>query len=1144
VPPLDPDTAPPAALDLRGADLRRRELSGAGLRGALLEGSRLHQARLRGADLRDAAAAGLQAPGADFEGADLRGADLRSANLRGAVLRDAHLAGTDLRGAQLVGVDLRGVDLTGAQLDVALAPTGGATIANRVAAAFAALGRAAPAAGTPTDQSPSPVLTPVSQTHKVALGLSVATLLGAMWVIGGRSTAPDDSGQASPPEGQVEAAEWYADKAEHAPSGAAADLWLEAGARFLSVGDPDRARAALQRALSSPGITPDGDWLTRLRLAEAARLAGDQAGAAAALEPLWIGADATRMAEMLLTLDPRPGVPASLPAAHTNNTAALVRLELARLRQASGDPVGAAAEVVAALEADPSVDARWRSARLALESGDAVTARQLFEALAADRDRGAPARWELGSRGAAFELGDSARAVILEMRRVADPAAARSLVLTALASPDLSLGDARLLRRALASVTPLAKDDGAPDLDTAALDPQVRLARAEAQLQVGDGPGALAALADLAADTSTSPAERWAAGTGRAQALGMGGGDPEQAARAWAEQVELANRPADRSSAECGRLGALADGGQRDAAMAGLRSLLADIDPAAAHCARLGIAAVYRLDGLTEAARGTLEDALLRATGPSERLQAADALASLYLDLDLPAGARRARFLAWDGGLLLPEEEADQLLALAALEAQRGALDVAEGWLLRVALHPTDESGQRRARLELAELAEERDRPADAATAYDQLLNEPGLDAPATARARLGLTRSLLASDQPTAALEAVAAALLVPASPEAELELRLLEARARFDLDPQAPSAWTELDGLVAAWPRRAGPALVAAAEDARGRQELELARALIARALQADLDAETRQRAALAQAELALEDGAASEVDRWLTVAAAGPDTNLAFEAGLLRAEAERRGGQPGAAVLRLEAMEGPNLQAESDRLLALAMALSDMGNPRAAAAWAAVRQGSLDDPASQSDALRGEADALRGADDNAGALLLYTRAGDEAPDATTEAWARLGQARALFALGRIDDAQAVLVALKPGLDPELELQRRMDLARIALAGEHLLQARELLGPAPMSSLGPAWDASWTEIAAASNPESADALWQELAGRWPKEPEATVPALLARAELALTEGRFADAGALADQAAATAKDPGYLDRAHELQARAAQGR
>ncbi len=89
-----------AEADLTAADLRDAVLDGADLRGAKLCGAKLRRASLKRADLS----------GADLSGSDLAGTNLSGANLAGARLGSAVLDGTVLKGAKADDADFQGAD--------------------------------------------------------------------------------------------------------------------------------------------------------------------------------------------------------------------------------------------------------------------------------------------------------------------------------------------------------------------------------------------------------------------------------------------------------------------------------------------------------------------------------------------------------------------------------------------------------------------------------------------------------------------------------------------------------------------------------------------------------------------------------------------------------------------------------------------------------------------------------------------------------------------------------------------------------------------------------------------------------------------------------------------------------------------------
>ncbi len=112
---VEPGELVPGA-DLSGRDLRRLDLRGLDLSGADLSGARLDHSDLRGTRLSRAGLQGASLARVRLDGADLSEADLAEARLSGASLRAALLTGASLRGADLGGVDLIDTSLVDADL--------------------------------------------------------------------------------------------------------------------------------------------------------------------------------------------------------------------------------------------------------------------------------------------------------------------------------------------------------------------------------------------------------------------------------------------------------------------------------------------------------------------------------------------------------------------------------------------------------------------------------------------------------------------------------------------------------------------------------------------------------------------------------------------------------------------------------------------------------------------------------------------------------------------------------------------------------------------------------------------------------------------------------------------------------------------
>jgi len=172
---------------------------------------------------------------------------------------------------------------------------------------------------------------------------------------------------------------------------------------------------------------------------------------------------------------------------------------------------------------------------------------------------------------------------------------------------------------------------------------------------------------------------------------------------------------------------------------------------------------------------------------------------------------------------------------------------------------------------------------------------------------------------------------------------------------------------------------------------------------------------------------------------------------------------------------------------------------------------------------------------------ALDRYREAAATATDRSSSGWALLGSTRALVALDRADEARSILGELCHHPDPEVSLQATLQSARLANDHEEWSRALDLLRDADASSLGAGWDTSLvqTRVAAlvgAGRMDDARAQWEALEARWPGDEEATLPAWLGMAQLAVATGDRDTAVQLARKARAEATDPAYQDQADTL--------
>ncbi len=303
-----------AEADLSRADLRDAVLDGADLRGARLAGAKLRRTSLKRADLS----------GADLTGSDLAGTNLSGANLAGARLSAAMLDGTNLKGAQAEGTDFQGAEwktvrydrrtrLPGAlgvpdDLHTALsgpapaeedAEADESRVWERAVAHPSALRAAAVAASdllAPDSSHGPPSALRVRRGPWIALVAAAAALALAgtalgVWGLRRAAALPQDhvrlaaelastARQAEANLAEIRRVQAALAKAEEATSAARTELARhddEALVRRGEVEDGRRRLAATETELSRLRNADDRAELMSLRLAEAQRLAREQA---------------------------------------------------------------------------------------------------------------------------------------------------------------------------------------------------------------------------------------------------------------------------------------------------------------------------------------------------------------------------------------------------------------------------------------------------------------------------------------------------------------------------------------------------------------------------------------------------------------------------------------------------------------------------------------------------------------------------------------------------------------------------------------------------------------------------------------------------------------------------------------------------
>ena len=189
----------------------------------------------------------------------------------------------------------------------------------------------------------------------------------------------------------------------------------------------------------------------------------------------------------------------------------------------------------------------------------------------------------------------------------------------------------------------------------------------------------------------------------------------------------------------------------------------------------------------------------------------------------------------------------------------------------------------------------------------------------------------------------------------------------------------------------------------------------------------------------------------------------------------------------------------------------------------------------------ALKGQADSLLAADKASEAVDLFREARAVAKEPWQQGWAGIGLASALGLTEDWDGAATLLDELVLHSDPEVRLEASIRRSQLAAEQGDWTTAVRSLDPQDAIDLGPAWDASATNVRAqallgAGDTEGAEAAWRALARRWPNQEEATLPAWLGLAQLSIDAGETRDAHHWARKAFKEARDPGYKEQAEAM--------
>ena len=1086
-------------LDLSAVRLSRAQLAGASLHrsraeggqldeieaeGALMEGVRLRKASLAGArlmgarlidaDLREADLSRADLTGADLTGADLRGArldrtSLYGANLTACRLADTPLPDTVLDKAQLDQADLAGVDWSSASV-VEADLSGALGVSNRERAELGARGAKVGGAGLEE-------LLGKLAPRQLRAALAVLGLGAGAWLLARYLGAPDanlarreaaaEQLRGADPAAASEAFSALAKEAARLDD--KVGYLTEAAELAALAGQTTVAIALYETALGEAGDEGMLGAGVRVKLATFHSEAGRWTEARQVIAPLLqaegLGADLRARAVLLVeAANEALGVEADTElAALYQSLAGLpdveadLRLATAELRSARGDHSGALAELEKAaplaLGEEQTARILGAKARVLGRSGDLDGAAAAYEALLL---RSPPP--SVTAQAALLSLAD------VRGRQGRSEEAAAALA-TLLAIPAL---DVQVHGRVLLLTGQQAENDGdivlaagrfrealgLPGLDPETLD-EARLSLARVLLQGGETEAAQEALAGL--DPEAAGAVLFHAGLGEARAL-----LDDNQAEAALERYEalLATDPADRqlsAAARSGRAECLSRLGRVPEAVTLWRALLGE------------------LEASQTAERANIELSLAQGLLQGSQIEEAKAA---YRALSLNSDAD----IRFQGLLGLGE------VALAAGERAR-----ARDQFQQVADQAPDVALQVQALEELAQMAQEDGRPAEALVAWRSLVGRLPASHPAAALARVQLLSALLAAGALPEAAALCESAVEQASNPAdraaadivcAEIVERtgdLGAAALRLDrlmTDPELPRdlrpdvaialsrvRLTQGQAAAAAAAARAGldgerdpaarapllSALVAALEADPQADPADLARAL------ADRDALAVESPDLAGPVLqdaagrALAAGRPDEAVSLLQRAAALPIPDedrlpiLLELAGALREIGDAKGATaPLDEAIRLA---GTLKDPHAAYLAALARAELDQANGALAAARS--RLGALQPPDAEARIrwLELRAGLALEAGDGAGALQLFEELGAEAAgDAGVLASALRGQGDALLALGKPAEALSRYDRVAVG-DPGLSGWVSLSAAQALLALERPDEARARL-------------------------------------------------------------------------------------------------
>ena len=1183
--------------DLRGASLRQADLEGARIRGGLLTGVNAQEVNLTDADLRSADLRNIDLSGSDLSGADLRGAQLsgaclRNVNLTGARLPDVDLVDAlidgavfdqaDVAGVQWASTSATGADLSGAlglgTRDRELLRLAGATVDDiHLERLLGRLGA-------------RPV-----QIGMAVLGLGMAAYLAARFM-GSDVINPaqlEVQAQSLRESDPAQASARYVDLASVARRVEDQVGYLvEAALLAETAGDPDDAEGLLNDALDAAEAKPSLAAETRLRLATFHHTQQRWADSLEVVTSLIqevdqpteqraraiVLFDNNRAALGLTGESPRDTVFSSM--GDLPETQAALHLALAELYTNNGDTSQAITEVQTAEGLEVPSDIRLRlleaRARILDRAGDIEQAIATWKTVLEQAEDGS-----ISSQAAPLAIADlhlrlgRTDKAARQIKRVLDMGAdnrirGRALLVSARISeqrdqpsqaieayrevlnmPELDVETLDEARISMASLVLSDKgsaqartllDDLAPDALTEVL-AHAKLGEARRLLDSGNAAGAHPIFADLVASAGLPSVVRRASRSGLGEALAQMG-ELYDALDIWRELLAEPGTSHDRVQLELLVANGLLQGGRRKEASTAFRSLADSENSEAQVQGLLGLAEVARAAEERERARSLYRQVADQQVDPVWKVRALQELADMKAESRDSEGVvqitRELLGALPPGHISAPEARLSLISALLQSSEFSEASRLCESALSAAPSQTTLQA----ARVACAEVDERAGNPEQAMNTYRAVLGD---EAPADVLtdAALGLARSAFVLDRPEAIVAPLVKILTQTKAPALRLPLLSMQVRVYRALESPVDlaAASAERDAIAEQIPEIAWLSFIEAASQSRSAGDPDNAMALLERAM--SLPISNAERAAIgvemggALLDLGELDLARQRFDQ--AIQFADSDDPISFYAGVGMADIERRLGHPRLALEWLEGLTPPDRAEHHSWMAARAAVLTEMGDPRSEAAWAELAGKADTDLETRYTAIKGQADALLAEDRPLEAIPLFEQARTMAQEEWQAGWAAIGLASAYIESEDIEAAITLLDDLRAHADEEVRMEATLRRSRIASDQQDWPMALRALNPRTAISLGPAWDASATDartraLMGAGDTEGAAAAWRALAARWPEDEEATLPAWLGLAQMALDRGEHADAHHWARKAFKEARDPGYKLQAKSM--------